>query len=300
MYVPFALEASQPKTTEAKELPKKSTPKAKPIVLEKSRFFKTDHFNCVFANHPLSKRNISLHSHTYFELEIITDGNGTMTLNGETHDLCPGFAYILRPTDTHSFSLTSKGNILNLIFSENTFSKNLTDILLCRGGSCVTVLDKDTLCEIQNLFGTAIREQNQSAEFYDGIVTSCAQAVVLMVFRSAGVKNTNKSSQGIFSALRYIKANYRLKLYVEDIAESLNINRRYLSRIFKEKKGITIQQYIIEYKIKKACEFLNHGFKVNEAASMVGYDDTFTFSKIFKKNTGCSPNKYIKNSSEVM
>ena len=53
----------------------------------------------------------------------------------------------------------------------------------------------------------------------------------------------------------HIKSNYMLKLHVEDIAESLNINRRYLSRIFKEKKGVTIQQYIINYKIKKACEF---------------------------------------------
>ena len=82
------------------------------------------------------------------------------------------------------------------------------------------------------------------------------------------------------------------KIYVEDIAESLNINRRYLSRIFKEKKGITIQQYIINYKIKKACEFISKGFKVNETAAMVGYEDTFTFSKIFKKNTGFSPTEY--------
>ena len=96
----------------------------------------------------------------------------------------------------------------------------------------------------------------------------------------------------------YIKANYRLKLYVEDIAESLNVNRRYLSRIFKEKKGVTIQQYIINYKMKKACEFLNRGFKVNETASMVGYEDVFTFSKIFKKNIGCSPNQYIKTKRE--
>ena len=277
-------------------MPKKSTPKAKPIVLEKSRFFKADHFNCVFANHPLSKRNISLHSHTYFELEIITEGSGTMTLNGETHNLCPGFAYILRPTDTHSFSLTSKGNILNLIFSENTFSKNLTDILLCRGGSCVTVLDKDTLCEIKNLFGTAIREQNQSAEFYDGIVTSCAQAVVLMVFRSAGVKNTNKSSQGIFSALRYIKANYRSNISLSDVAKSAGLSPTYFSSLFIKEVGCGYKEYLTNLRIEYAKKLLKDSdATASEACYESGYNSYSVFLKAFSSVAGMSPSKYIKN-----
>ena len=46
--------------------------------------------------------------------------------------------------------------------------------------------------------------------------------------------------------------------------------------------------------MEKASEFLKRGFMVNETAAMVGYDDTFTFSKVFKKTTGYSPTKYVK------
>ena len=49
---------------------------------------------------------------------------------------------------------------------------------------------------------------------------------------------------------------------------------------------------ILKYKIKKAQSLLLKGFNVNEAAKSVGYDDPFTFSKIFKKHTGISPSKF--------
>ena len=90
----------------------------------------------------------------------------------------------------------------------------------------------------------------------------------------------------------YIKANYMHQISISSLANAVNLNSRYLSRIFKEARGITIQEYIIKKRINKAKELLSQGLSVSETALFVGYHDPFTFSKIFKKYTGMSPSLY--------
>ena len=45
--------------------------------------------------------------------------------------------------------------------------------------------------------------------------------------------------------------------------------------------------------MKKAKILLKHGMSVGATARPIGYDDTFTFSKAFKKVVGISPKEYI-------
>ncbi len=87
----------------------------------------------------------------------------------------------------------------------------------------------------------------------------------------------------------YIHALYMKPVTVEEIARHVNLNRRYLSRIFKEKTGMTTQDYLIFVRIETAKKHLRNGFSVEETAGLCGYEDPSNFSKIFKKKTGKSP-----------
>ncbi|MBE7037989.1 MAG: AraC family transcriptional regulator [Ruminococcaceae bacterium] len=91
----------------------------------------------------------------------------------------------------------------------------------------------------------------------------------------------------------YIEENYFLRLYVKELADMANLDSRYLTRLFKSKKGLSLQQYIIDVKMKKAAMLIKD-YSVAQTSKMVGYDDVFNFSKIFKKNIGMSPLKYKK------
>lgn len=92
-----------------------------------------------------------------------------------------------------------------------------------------------------------------------------------------------------FMAKEYIKLHYMEDLSVEQIAASLNIDRRYLLRLFKREFGITLINYIIRTRLDAAYDFLKKGFAVNKAAIMCGYTDVYNFSKMFKKTHGISP-----------
>ena len=60
------------------------------------------------------------------------------------------------------------------------------------------------------------------------------------------------------------------------------------------KTGQNLFDSINKMRIEKAKELMLSGYKVYEAAQMVGIDDVSYFSRVFKKYEGCSPREYEK------
>lgn len=102
----------------------------------------------------------------------------------------------------------------------------------------------------------------------------------------AGVKHRNHYVRQVRD---YIKTAYMNEIRVETIAESLNLDRRYLSRLFKEKTGQTIQDFLITVRMEEARRLLSEGRGVSETALLCGYSDACNFSKMFKRLYGVSP-----------
>lgn len=77
------------------------------------------------------------------------------------------------------------------------------------------------------------------------------------------------------------------------ISQKLGYDYTYLSNIFSETLGITIQQFIIIHKIEKVKELLIYDeLNVSEIASRMHYSSTAHLSKQFKKITGLTPSYY--------
>jgi AraC-like DNA-binding protein len=86
--------------------------------------------------------------------------------------------------------------------------------------------------------------------------------------------------------------------YSEYISEKLKYDYTYLSNIFSEVKGITIQQFIIIHKIERAKELLLYDeLNLTEIAYRLHYSSVAHLSNQFKKVTGLSPShfKQMKN-----
>lgn len=81
--------------------------------------------------------------------------------------------------------------------------------------------------------------------------------------------------------------------YSDYISEKLNYDYTYLSNIFSEVKGITIQQYIIIHKIERVKELLLYNeLNLTEIAEKLHYSSVAHLSNQFKKTTGLSPSFY--------
>ena len=93
----------------------------------------------------------------------------------------------------------------------------------------------------------------------------------------------------------YIQSSYMLPIRVEDIANQFNLDRRYLSWLFKQETGQSIQTHLIGVRMDAAMTYLQQGYNVKETAKLVGYWDVANFSKMFKKHFGESPISIRKN-----
>jgi AraC-like DNA-binding protein len=79
------------------------------------------------------------------------------------------------------------------------------------------------------------------------------------------------------------------------LSEKLNYDYTYLSNLFSEVKGITIQQFIIHHKIERAKELLCYEeFNLTEISFKLHYSSVAHLSNQFKKITGLSPSEYKK------
>lgn len=84
----------------------------------------------------------------------------------------------------------------------------------------------------------------------------------------------------------------RLK-HSELISQQLNYDYSYLSKLFSEVEGVTIEQYIISQKIEKVKELIVYDeLSLSEIADKLGYSSVAHLSAQFKKVTGLTPSFY--------
>lgn len=79
------------------------------------------------------------------------------------------------------------------------------------------------------------------------------------------------------------------------ITEKVNFDYNYLSKIFSEIEGITIEKYLIMERIERVKELLvNDGLKLIDVAFKLQYSSVAHLSNQFKKVTGLSPYYYLQ------
>lgn len=117
---------------------------------------------------------------------------------------------------------------------------------------------------------------------------------------SEDADQTDISRTQIISVINCIKADItgdiKSKLALKEFANKYFMSDSYISREFHRYTGQTITQFILQTKLKKACEILeNTDLSIYEVATKLGYDDYYHFSKIFKREIGVSPIAYRKH-----
>lgn len=106
----------------------------------------------------------------------------------------------------------------------------------------------------------------------------------------------NSCDESIQRAAQYIVDNFDKNISLVSVAEYVNMSNTYFSKKFKEITGFGFKEYLLNLRIKKACELLlETKLTVTEIAYGSGFNDSNYFGDVFKKNKGVSPLQYRKN-----
>ncbi len=103
----------------------------------------------------------------------------------------------------------------------------------------------------------------------------------------------SKSELYLKQAVEFIRMNYSRKITVGQIAAFVGLDRSYLCFLFKERLRISPQQFLIRFRMEKACALMAEAaLSIGDIARSVGYDDPLQFSKSFRKWSGLPPSQF--------
>jgi len=97
--------------------------------------------------------------------------------------------------------------------------------------------------------------------------------------------------------LTYVRQNVldNEKIKISAIADEFNMSPNYVSVFIKKHAGISIQNYMIQTKMKMAERLLKQtSLNFSEIAMKMGFTDSSHFTKAFKKNRGMTPKAFRK------
>ena len=219
------------------------------------------------------------HIREYYLIHFCLSGKGTITDKHGVHRVSAGELFIIRPGEVTTY-IADKDEPWHYAW------------IAFRGEAASVFLTESTVYTtpvgIEKRFSDSVRAGILSAEAYASVIYE----LIYLLF--SGGASTDK----LHKIKRYIEYSYMENIGVAEVARHFGFERSYLYRMFKERYGIGIKEYIIKVRMDKACELLHSGYSVADTAALVGYSDQFNFSKGFKKHFGTSPTEYKKGRRE--
>ncbi len=215
---------------------------------------------------------------TYWLIHYVVSGKGIFEINGEKYTLSKGMMFVIPPY-VQTYYQADKEQPWSYIWVGFTCDRELP-----------THLDPVISCPHA---GSIFQAMKDCAAYRNG--RSAFLCAKLWELFSCLKEQQAELPDPVDYALFAIHAEYMTDLGVQQLADRVRLDRSYFSSLFKKKVGISPGKYLLDYRMKRACELLcNHGCSVAVTANSVGYADAFVFSKIFKKHYGCSPNAFSK------
>lgn len=167
-------------------------------------------------------------------------------------------------------------------------------------------LSEDQCHGIVSLFRKILYYHNNTniygADIYKKITFAELLLFINSIYDSTTIVNTRKSSpMGDFKKieiiLEYINQHLDEDLSLDKLSSVFFLNKYYISHIFKDNTGFSVNEYIISRRILKARELLKQNLPVSQVSDLVGFKNYCHFIRTFKNLVGVSPKRYAKRDS---
>ena len=125
--------------------------------------------------------------------------------------------------------------------------------------------------------------------------------IATFVFSQQQNQNSSYPEKAIIrETIDYMKNNLDKTIRIEDFADLNKYSVSHFSKLFRLTTGMSPIEYFIHLKMQKACQLLyTEDSRVKQIAALLGYDDPYYFSRLFKKYMNTSPETYRKSVRKI-
>ncbi|MFC5407197.1 response regulator transcription factor [Cohnella soli] len=120
-----------------------------------------------------------------------------------------------------------------------------------------------------------------------------------LIFSYADTERKDQKKEIVYKVDAYIVNSLNRNISLTELAKQVHLSPYYLSRLYHMEKGVSLFESIKELKLSRAKELLlREGYKVQDVAIELGFDNVPYFTRFFKKHIGITPMDY-KQSNKV-
>ena len=276
---------------------------SKSIEVLKRDFFKHILFSNVETNYKTDRsllENIQLNENYKYKMTIVQrDGNNDKTIiSNFIRDI------LELNKDVEYLSFYFEDNVYIVFYlecSEVNLINKLTEDIISKADSLVEN-DKNVFIIEYTDKVWQLREQSRLFRKLKNNISSESKAKKYILSLSEEMNNNiydeNEKTNvtAIKLAKQYIIKNFNKNITLKEVADEVFLSQNYLSELFKKEMGEGFYDFLSRYRIQVAKDLLlTTNLRVYEIAENVGYNDSITFGRAFKKITGATPNSFRNN-----
>ncbi|WP_405246434.1 AraC family transcriptional regulator [Cellulophaga sp. Asnod2-G02] len=258
----------------------------------------------------------------FFELVLITDGDGTQCINYNHYPYTKGSMFLLPPLKCHSFTIEKPTKFVFLKFTDSFF-KNANQMAIDRnewfkeasyilsnynqlpGDIIKNDLDRNHLESLVSIILQESRNYGaESIRLITSLMTSILEILIRNIKKGTYFEVPKKNSEDrITKMLTYINENIDKTelLKVDNLAAVFMMSPTYVSEYFKKQVHLSLREYIIKAKLKLVeIRLLNSDFTLTQIADDLGFTDVSHLSKTFKRYSGASIKEFKTNGEYLL
>lgn len=239
-----------------------------------------------------------------YQLLYIASGKAHFYFHGVEQIVTAGNMVLYRPKEEQRYYYygVDQTEVYWVHFTGN----NVKNILRKYGFSDhAHVIHTGTSLDYKRIYLQMIQELKLGKPDYEEVLVHYLQLLFVLIHRLQE-KQPRKKSQFLMdemdAAVKHFHEHYHQPISIENYAAEHGMSVSWFIRNFKEYTGYTPTQYLLSLRISNAQSLLEStNYTVSEISGIVGYDNPFYFSRIFKKHNGMSPaefRKHLKQSEE--
>jgi AraC-like DNA-binding protein len=248
---------------------------------------------------------LNSHVQKCFEVGYIVSGKGWVVIDDVRYPVKQGDLYICFPPQKHSAKADTDNPFrylyMGFIFNRHPFEEDSFIHIQKMLQKIDNPVMQDRF-DIHTPFSQVMNEIYKSGEFAELLIKSYLYEIVIKAYRDFCSdweykyelsQKLDGNQSIVYNVISYIDNNIDSIDELKQIAKLLGYSYSYLSHVFSEETGLTLQTYLVQKKIEKAAELLNSNeLTIAMIAERLQYQSVHSFGKAFKKIMGVSPAKY--------
>ena len=254
------------------------------------------------------------HTHEFIEIVYILSGTGKEWIDGKEYPVSDGSLMFINYGQTHAFCADREMVYYNILLEPEAVSEKIINADNAFAILSLTAFSDFSLADTSNPFVSfscaerekleyvlceMYREYQSSDSGRATVLKSYLSILLAYIFRKM-LPGGDRADAAPSEMLRYIETHFNENLTLSALAKKCFYSPKYFSRVFKERYGITVSEYIQKKRMEKGRELLeNTDRTVEEISCMVGYCDATHFYKYFKRFYGITPKEHRKNKAKI-